>query len=150
MTDLISITLNDGKYTIRETEPYKWECLRHGEPWPAFKDRGPDNLHIALAHEVARLREKLAYWQRGTDLINECLKKAHRADHGDAPFPLDEKEAKFWHNAQMEAYRHALEMMGVPENAPVKKEVRYSPCGGCGAEKPIDRCIGCLHDFGGA
>ncbi len=26
---------------------------------------------------------------------------------------------------------------------------RYTPCGGCGADKPSDRCIGCLHDFGG-
>jgi len=22
------------------------------------------------------------------------------------------------------------------------------PCGGCGAESPKDRCIGCMHDFG--
>jgi hypothetical protein len=22
------------------------------------------------------------------------------------------------------------------------------PCGGCGAKRNADRCIGCLHDFG--
>lgn len=26
-------------------------------------------------------------------------------------------------------------------------EKTYVPCGGCGAETPADRCMGCLHDF---
>lgn len=77
-----------------------------------------------LAAEVAALREQMRYWKRGTDLINECLKTAARAEHGDAPFPLDHAMAKFWHNAQMEAFRHSLEMMGLPEDfGPVAKEV---------------------------
>lgn len=25
--------------------------------------------------------------------------------------------------------------------------VEYRPCGGCGAAKPEERCIGCLHSF---
>lgn len=25
----------------------------------------------------------------------------------------------------------------------------YRPCGGCGADHPGKRCIGCFHDFGG-
>lgn len=25
----------------------------------------------------------------------------------------------------------------------------YTPCGGCGADDPSKRCIGCFHDFGG-
>ncbi len=57
--ELISVTLADGKYTIREHAPYKWECLRYGEHWAAFAS-GPDNLHIALAHEVDRLNKLLA------------------------------------------------------------------------------------------
>ncbi|PZP62991.1 MAG: hypothetical protein DI604_28100 [Delftia acidovorans] len=60
MSELISITLNDGKYTIRQTEPGKWEALRYGEEWPAFRDSGPDNLHVALAYEVDRLQKQLA------------------------------------------------------------------------------------------
>jgi hypothetical protein len=125
MTDLISVTVNDGKYTIQQVEPGKLEALRYGEEWPAFRDSSPDNLHIALAYEIAALRTQIRYWKRGTDLINECLKTAARADHGDAPFPLDHAEAKFWHNAQMEAYRHALEMMGLPQDfGPVEKEAR--------------------------
>lgn len=123
MTDLISVTVADGKYTIQQTEPGKWEALRYGEEWPAYRINGPDNMHVALAYEVAALRAQMRYWKRGTDLINDCLKKAARAEHGDAPFPLGADDAKFWHNAQAEAYRHALEMMGVPEDfGPVKKE----------------------------
>jgi hypothetical protein len=26
---------------------------------------------------------------------------------------------------------------------------KYKMCGGCGATDPKDRCLGCLHDFGG-
>lgn len=26
---------------------------------------------------------------------------------------------------------------------------KFTPCGGCGATTPSERCIGCLHDFGG-
>lgn len=57
MSDLVSVTLCDGKYTIRETETYKWECLRYGESWPAYEGSGPSNLEIALAHEVSRLNK---------------------------------------------------------------------------------------------
>jgi hypothetical protein len=57
-TDLITVTLDGGKYTIRQVDLGKWEVLRHGEPWPAFAD-GPDNLHVALAMEVDALRKLL-------------------------------------------------------------------------------------------
>jgi hypothetical protein len=30
-----------------------------------------------------------------------------------------------------------------------KSEPEYISCGGCGARRPQDRCIGCLHYFGG-
>ncbi|MBB5664768.1 hypothetical protein GGE68_002965 [Rhizobium leguminosarum] len=56
---LISVTVNDGKYTIQQKNAGNWEALRYGDEWPAFRDSGPDNLHIALAYEVAALRERL-------------------------------------------------------------------------------------------
>lgn len=59
MDSLISVTICNGKYTIREKEPYKWECLRYGEPWEAYSDRGPNNLEMALAYEVSELRKKI-------------------------------------------------------------------------------------------
>lgn len=27
------------------------------------------------------------------------------------------------------------------------QETKYYPCGGCGADNPMDRCIGCFHPF---
>lgn len=122
MTDLISVTVSDGKYTIQQTEPGKWECLRYGEAWPAYAD-GPGNLEVALAMEIADLRMKLGYWQRGTDIINKRLAECVKADTNDAPIPLVGGEAKQWHSYRGEAYRDALEMMGVPEDfGPVLKE----------------------------
>jgi hypothetical protein len=29
----------------------------------------------------------------------------------------------------------------------MQQEVKYNPCGGCGATEPIQRCIGCFHPF---
>jgi hypothetical protein len=36
-------------------------------------------------------------------------------------------------------------VVGRSERLPPK----YTPCGGCGADNPNDRCINCFHDFGG-
>lgn len=56
MSELISVTVNDGKYTVRQIAPGKWECLCYGEAWTAKVD-GPNNLEVALAYEVDRLRK---------------------------------------------------------------------------------------------
>lgn len=53
-------------------------------------------------------------WRKGTEIIERCLKKVAAACPSDAPFPLVGDEARLWHQAQAEAYRHALEMMGAP------------------------------------
>lgn len=58
-SDLVDVTLQDGKYTIRQVPGGRWECLRYGEPWPAFEGRQPDNLHTALAYEVDHLRDRV-------------------------------------------------------------------------------------------
>lgn len=63
---------------------------------------------------------RLQYWLDGTRLIEACLAKAEKAEFEDAPFPLDPEQAALWHRAQLEAYRHALEMMGVPEDEPLR------------------------------
>lgn len=114
--DLISVTVNDGKYTVQQTAPGKWEALRYGEEWPAFRDYGPDNLHVAMAYEIDSLRKQIEYWQRGTTNILKCLDEAAKADPLDAPIQLVGVEAKRWHSYRAEAFRHALEMMGVPES----------------------------------
>lgn len=75
-----------------------------------------------LEAENAALREALygkygVAW--GLEVVEKCLATAVRAEHGDAPFPLDHAQAKLWHQAQMEAYRHVLEMISIdPALAP--------------------------------
>lgn len=58
--ELISVTVGDGKYTIQQVAPGIWVALRYGEEWPAYRVNGPDNLHVALALEVASLRAALS------------------------------------------------------------------------------------------
>jgi hypothetical protein len=79
----------------------------------------------ALEAENALLREALfgKYGvTSGIDIIEKCLAKAVKAEHEDAPFPLDEAQAKLWHRAQMEAFRHALEMISVDPELAAKIE----------------------------
>ena len=59
----------------------------------------------------------IAYWQHGQQIVERCLEKAQQANPADAPMPLVGDEAALWHRAQMEAYRHCLEMMGYPTEA---------------------------------
>src|SRR3546814_12281279 len=59
----------------------------------------------------------IAYWQHGQQIVERCLEKAQQANPADAPMPLVGAEAALWHRAQMEAYRHCLEMMGYPTEA---------------------------------
>lgn len=47
----------------------------------------------------------------GALVIEKCLATATRAEHADAPFPLDEEQAALWHRAQQTAYGYVLEML---------------------------------------
>jgi len=69
-----------------------------------------------LEAENAKLKETL-FGQHGVisglAIIEECLTVAVKAEHANAPFPLDASQAELWHRAQMEAYRHTLEMISI-------------------------------------
>lgn len=41
--------------------------------------------------------------------------------------------------------RLAAELKALVE--PYDKADKPVPCGGCGAQRPADRCVGCFHDF---
>lgn len=55
----MKVSASDGKYTIIQNDDYSVEVLRHGEPWPAFEHNKPDNLHMALAHDLYELRKQV-------------------------------------------------------------------------------------------
>jgi len=63
MTELRTITLLDGKYTMRQTDVDGitiWDKpLRYGEVWRAHLDQGPTNLECALADYVLELQAEL-------------------------------------------------------------------------------------------
>lgn len=40
-----------------------------------------------------------------------------------------------------------MNISGIITNNPINMENKYTPCGGCGATEPIQRCIGCFHPF---
>ncbi|AEG53176.1 hypothetical protein [Sinorhizobium meliloti] len=102
--DLVSVTIEHGKYTIRQTAPGKWECLRNGEPWPAFEQNGPDNLHVALAYEVDNLRRQVAAMSAPEGTFAWALhlmlweqKSAYRESHPHIKFDFDGAEGcAFW------------------------------------------------------
>lgn len=47
----------------------------------------------------------------GADVIENCLIVATRAEHADAPFPMNAKQGAIWHSAQRTAYQYVLEML---------------------------------------
>lgn len=54
------------------------------------------------------------YWLDGTAVIERRLADADKGELVAAPFPLSAEQVQLWQRAQREAYRHALETMGVP------------------------------------
>lgn len=70
----------------------------------------------ALEAENAKLKEALFGkhgMASGIAVIEKCLAVSVKADHADAPFPFDDKQAAFWHRSQVDAFRHALEMISI-------------------------------------
>ena len=47
----------------------------------------------------------------GADAIEKCLAVATRAEHADAPFPMNAAHGAVWHRAQRTAYQYVLEML---------------------------------------
>jgi hypothetical protein len=58
MTNILNVTVADGKYTYVMRADGSTTALRYGEAWPAFENQSPDNLHFALASEVQELRDE--------------------------------------------------------------------------------------------
>lgn len=55
-SDLLCVTVGDGKYTVKQDASGRLTALRYGEPW---RDCVGDGLICALAYEVDSLRERL-------------------------------------------------------------------------------------------
>lgn len=77
---MVNVTIEDGKYTIRQLSPGEWEVLRHGEPWPAFDKGGPDNLHKALAYHISDMTEKHAGEIAALEALRPHWAQGHSSD----------------------------------------------------------------------
>jgi hypothetical protein len=59
--DVLSVTVYDGKYTVRQDASGRLTALRYGQPW---RDCVGDGLILALAQEVQNLRDrKTCQWK---------------------------------------------------------------------------------------
>lgn len=60
MVDPVAVA--DGKYTFFIDEDGLLNCLRHGEPWPAFRAGGSHLMgcQLALYHDLLKARQEAA------------------------------------------------------------------------------------------
>lgn len=62
MTQLLNVSVSDGKYTVIQEADGRWHAMYKGRPF--VHDLSQDDLAKALAQDLAKAREDLL-WQRG-------------------------------------------------------------------------------------
>lgn len=58
-----SVTVGEGKYTVRVHPDGRMDALRYGEEW---RELTGDGMVMALVHEIQSLRALLDHAERGT------------------------------------------------------------------------------------
>ena len=106
---------------MRDTDQKLVERLRAGPKHDAKWLTDHSDLHELLneaADAITRLSSGTpemkgleAELAETTRILEACHAVAIKADPLDAPFPMDGQQATIWHQARVEAFRHALEMM---------------------------------------
>lgn len=56
MNTILSVKLENGKYTVEQSDNGELYALRYGEPW---RDLCGDNLVYSMASEIDRLRTQI-------------------------------------------------------------------------------------------
>ncbi len=56
MSDMINVSICDGKYTIIQDASGRTKLLRHGEPWRWVTG---DNVILGAAYEIEKLQERI-------------------------------------------------------------------------------------------
>jgi hypothetical protein len=74
MTDIVEITLDNGKYKIIQSNT-EFKALRYGEQW---RDLTGDNLILFLVYEVESLRQQLADIKREWSIAD-----SHKEDYAE-------------------------------------------------------------------
>jgi len=58
---ILSVDVDEGKYTVQQDRKGMLTALRNGEPW---RDCCGDGLILALAHEIIDLKAELGMFKR--------------------------------------------------------------------------------------
>ena len=56
MSDMVKVSICDGKYTIIQDASGRTSVLRHGEEW---RDSTGDNVILGAAYEIQKLQERI-------------------------------------------------------------------------------------------
>lgn len=71
MTQLLNVSVSDGKYTVIQEADGRLHALRHGQPWG--RDIVGDTLVLCLAQELAQAREDLTDAKELIDSLEQAL-----------------------------------------------------------------------------
>jgi len=88
VSDILNVSVFDGKYTYVMRADGTTTALRYGEHWPAFDNSPPDNLHFALASEVDNLRSTQDELLAGLRAAEKALREEGYEDDADAALAL--------------------------------------------------------------
>ena len=95
---------------VHSLEMVSSDCVRK-----LFQSLGPEPDDEAAMGAQNHLMAKMLFGKygvtNGADVIEKCLAVATRAEHGDAPFPMDAAQGAVWHRASGAAYQYVLEML---------------------------------------
>lgn len=76
MTQLLNVSVFDGKYTVIQEADGRLHALRYGEPWK--RDLVGDKLVLCLAQELAEAREDLTDAKELIDSLEQALASAQK------------------------------------------------------------------------
>lgn len=78
MSDMINVTICDGKYTIIQDATGRTKVLRYGQEWRQVTG---DNVILGSAHEISNLRNSVARLIREVEVLRlygnkDCIAQA--------------------------------------------------------------------------
>ena len=75
MSDMVKVSICDGKYTIIQDASGRTSVLRHGEEW---RDSTGDNVILGAAYEIQKLQDRIKRLEEAGDAVQrdkQALKK---------------------------------------------------------------------------
>jgi len=106
----------------------------------------PDGNEGPLGETLRNLETAIAEITGGIAMVDSELNRHLTA--GRAATATETADALFGSDEPRLSYVKEIGQPNPPVVVNTKPLPGYIPCGGCGADRPSQRCLGCLHDFG--